>query len=195
MNDHDWATIRQRIRDGRSAITPDGELPFANREAILASIIESEPDRAVAERLWAEIELECARHVWPIWQTAFPDDKLPLELADRSYRNRMAHGDENLDGELARLQAHLDNIRVADVGEAPLAAGHACVAAAHATTQDHDRAGARSELDLDPDEWDACFYAALAAAGGAVWDGLGDRTRRRAYWEWYLDMIKSKIPR
>ena len=195
MNDHDWATIRQRIRDGRSAITPDGELPYANREAILAAIIEGEPDRVVAERRWAEIELECARHVWPIWRTAFPDDKLPLELAERSYRTRVAHGDENVGRELARLQTHLDNLYVDDVGEAPLAAGHACLAAAYATTEDRDRAAARSELDLDPDEWDACFYGAIAAAGGAVWDGLGDRTKRWAYWEWYLDMIEAKISR
>jgi hypothetical protein len=196
VNDHDWATLQQRIRDGRQAITPDGELPLPSRQAILAGIIRAEPDRAMADRLWAGIELECARHAWPIWQSVFPDDNLPLDVAERSYANLLAGRTEELNRELGTLQSHLENAGVTATSTAPVMAGYASWAAAWASWNGPQPTDAASEFDLDVDDWDACFFAATAVAGGAVWEpDVGNPNTRRAFWEWYLDMIEAKISR
>jgi hypothetical protein len=40
--------------------------------------------------------------------------------------------------------------------------------------------------DLDSEDWDASFMAAMASAGGAVGDPAARPERRRAFWTWYL---------
>ena len=40
--------------------------------------------------------------------------------------------------------------------------------------------------DLDSDDWDASFMAAMASAGGEVGDPAASDERRRQFWLWYL---------
>ena len=52
--------------------------------------------------------------------------------------------------------------------------------------QGDDTAEPIQDEDLDPYEWDASYYAALAAAGGAPGEEGSDPERRRTFWRWYL---------
>ena len=46
-----------------------------------------------------------------------------------------------------------------------------------------------SDFDIDAEDWDACFHASLATAGGAAWDGMFDEEQRRHFWQWYLEEL------
>jgi hypothetical protein len=65
-------------------------------------------------------------------------------------------------------------------------AGFACWAAARSCLHNSEPPAARSEQELDPEDWDASFFASLAIAGGAVWETSGDPEKRRRFWEWFL---------
>jgi len=59
--------------------------------------------------------------------------------------------------------------------------------ARHILFWDHTKAvRGDTELDIDPDDWDACFYASAAVTGGATWENIGQPDMRREFWHWYL---------
>lgn len=44
------------------------------------------------------------------------------------------------------------------------------------------------EIESDPDDWTACFYASISYCGGATWEeGVGDDLKRREFWQWFLN--------
>ena len=67
-------------------------------------------------------------------------------------------------------------------------AGLACWAAARDVIygrQDWMTAG-ESEQEIDPDDWDASFYASIAVTGSSGWDRNGVDHARQKFWIWYL---------
>ena len=68
-------------------------------------------------------------------------------------------------------------------------ANHTCISAVHTVLYGikFDVVG-KPEIEIDPDEWTACFFASATYCGGASWEqGIGDDLKRREFWEWFLD--------
>lgn len=141
--------------------------------------------------VWPEylrLSAACAVRAWPVWQARF-DDELPhaspeAEATTERPALRLA-GDR---AGLNKLNTFLDNrLRLGSDAFPAVAAGLACWAANRDVLL--GRFAAPVELDegeVDSEDWEASLYASVAVAGGAVWDGAGDRELRRAFWEWYL---------
>jgi hypothetical protein len=45
-----------------------------------------------------------------------------------------------------------------------------------------------TDLDIDAEEWDQCFFASIAVTGSATWENVDHDTSdaRRQFWSWYL---------
>lgn len=165
---------------------PDhGELPYPERRGIRQEIA------AESSEALTSLEATCARHSWPVWQSAFPGNHHPSELLDEALREPQ---NPRLVDEWQLLKTELDNLfEMGDEFFAPIYAGFACWAIIRdligPQPADPDVSG---ELEIDPESWSPCFFASLAVSGGAVWESVGDPVRRRQYWEWYLlDAIPS----
>jgi hypothetical protein len=120
----------------------------------------------------------------------FPGEDLPLTTLEAAEGAAVSGPTptRTLDQRLGLLKTLLD-------GKFPLGApyfcaiyaGFACHAAAFEVLYRCEPPDA-GELDVDPDGWDASFWASLAYAGGAVWEeDVGEPQARRRYWEWFLD--------
>lgn len=140
--------------------------------------------------------LTCAKRSWPVWLSRFPSELRPVQMAESAVSSLVTNssGDTVTIRELGGLKTDLDNKLL--LGErffAAVCAGFATWAVVrdvldtgHAPVED-----AATELQTDPESWDACFLASLAISGGATWDDSGDSTKRRRFWDWYLE---SAIP-
>jgi Immunity protein Imm5 len=120
-------------------------------------------------------------------------DSYPLDVASTAasdFRSGRESSQELL-REMDKLKNYLDT---------SLARGEACYPAvcagfsAWAVARDvvslgcglADTGSGSSELEITPEDWSPCFFASLALAGGAVWDGMGGSNIRRQFWTWYL---------
>lgn len=183
--------IRAASTSASSAITPAGELPLPTRRQ-LKRLIKQFGNAAEGNRRLLRLSAACAKHSAPIWLAKFPGEPWPIELVQLIAEEIERGGDvrTHVDHKmLGKLKTDLDNkLLLGEEYWPSVLAGFASWAVArdvpsHPVMND----GAASELEVDPQEWDACFFASLAIAGGAVWDGAGDPVRRRAFWQWYLD--------
>lgn len=175
-----------------------GELPLFVRRDV---------DQIVAQGLvWAQkIEsfklisgLICVRRSWPVWEAKFSDDRTPLIGAERSVADILVKGciDSAIRYKFGEIDTDLDNKLL--LGEAyfpAITAGYAAWSVMRDAIRISDSVfrefSGDSELDVSSDEWDPCFYASVAVAGGAVWEESGNAELRREFWEWYL---KCAIP-
>lgn len=172
------------LAEAHRQIDRRGELPRPARLRLRDGLI------GIGVRLaWGELEAAAARHVRHHWDARFRGNDEPWVLLDdalAAHRSEttLADGKRRLDGCWALL---LDLHRGPDFR--PTYAGFAAHAAAWVCAGGARSAEGASELDIDVEDWDACFFASLAACGGAVWepDETSDDALRRAFWEWYLD--------
>ena len=167
------------IDTAMGTIADDGELPLAARRTLFRTI----------DGDWSYAEISAARHVLPIWTVLYPATR-PFELI--SLAERATH-DPSLRASLSdavdQFEPQLEDLllRLPEAGPyASLMAGFSAVAAGHWVLGNLPTGSGSSELDLDPSEWDASFYAAVAWAGGATWEEVGDPARRREFWTWFL---------
>ena len=104
-------------------------------------------------------------------------------------RSGVAAGRANGDAEarIAKLKADLDDkFPLGPEYFAGIYGGFGCFAAASELLHRHKPPDG-NELEVDPIEWDASFFASLAHAGGAVWEESdGNPEARGAYWQWFL---------
>ena len=172
------------------AIDENGELPFAKRRWLQEEL----KQRVVSQRsdlAWLALEVISAHKVEHIWKEQFPSDTDPvdlLRLADSYLTN-----DENVDA-LTKLSPNVktlldDKLGLGEDYFCAVYAGFACWAAAGNIAygpSDLTDEGA-SELEVEPEFWDASFYASLAWNGAAVWEeGIGDSAKRREFWTWFI---------
>ncbi|UQS24842.1 immunity protein Imm5 [Amycolatopsis thermalba] len=155
------------------ALPADGELPYADRRALHAGLGEALP----------RLELLCAERVQPIWDAAFPGDDRPRRLLGAA---RSGPADGSLKQAVRDVHTHLDNLSLR--GGTAVSAGLAAWAVARNLVfgRPGEPGDVDGEIDLDPDDWSPCFYAASAAAGGPVWLDGSDPVARREFWRWYL---------
>jgi hypothetical protein len=181
VNRREWETLKAELL---RAIGSDGEPPYGQRTKLRRAL------EAHGRTSWALAELEAARKVLPIWSAAFPaaGPSDLLGLAEQA----LSDADARWGLERAALQYRevlagaLDD--AGDTGAyRPVYAGLAAWAASRAALGANEIQDGQSELDFDPDDWDACFYGSLAWSGGAVWEPeVDDPTARRAFWEWFV---------
>ena len=172
-----------------------GELPLVARRRVTDNLTRCLSDSdAVTFR--ALLGLACAKRAWPVWQSVFEIDTWPMDLAEAALLSLgPIEETQAVDSrELMEVKGHLDEKFLLDEEYFPAVyAGFASWAVARdvLTRKNQDQVTGDSELQIPPDEWDPCFLASLALAGGATWEGIGSRESRHEFWEWYL---ASAIP-
>jgi hypothetical protein len=192
MTDSDMSTV---LNQARAAIGADGELPFSWRRRIWQLFVDRMGSDA-GTQAWGKVQVACARHAQPVWQAMFPDEDRPFDLlTDVEEQVTSGRADPaKVEPELGRLKAYLDGkFELGSVYFSAIYAGFAAFAAA-ADLLHPQPPPDHHELEGDPMDWDACFNASLAHAGGATWEeGVGDPDARRAYWDWFLSEPVSQF--
>lgn len=168
-----------------------GELPLAARRQLKESLAALLPDDHRALTFIAALGFKCANQAWPVWQTAFPAESQPMDLAQAAVSGiakEAASGSPSV-REYADVKTYLDNkFGLGRQYFSGIYAGFAAWAVArNIIFWDHVKAvRGNTDLDISPEDWDPCFYASLAVTGGAVWENIGESDKRREFWYWYL---------
>jgi hypothetical protein len=179
--------------DYLSLIDAAGELPLAARRSLDQNCryrLESVHSVAVYTM---RLGLICAERSWIVWESKFPGDSYPMDVASRTAD--IVIGGRGLTGEERRevgsLKTLLDNklLLGEDLFPAVYAGFSAWAVARDAAS--FSSPGGRVEVPTyepedSPEDWEPCFHASLAITGGAVWEGIGDPQIRREFWVWYL---------
>ncbi|MGH9277703.1 MAG: Imm5 family immunity protein [Acidimicrobiales bacterium] len=186
------AELREALAVARRVLaeSPTGELPLSVRRAIWDALGEAPMPGSAGHRRRAALDLLAAERVKPVWESAYPTDPTVDEVLDAS--RQVAQGERPApwaDDIANRAEVHVLDLTSADRQFNAGSAGDAAVAALYAAAhdRDHDDLPADADdYDLDSEDWDAGFLAALALAGGEVGDPAASDVRRREFWEWYL---------
>jgi hypothetical protein len=183
--------LSRLIDRARTTIDGRGELPYRVR-AELRTALTAEGGRVA----WARLEREAALRVKDHWARRFPTENGPWALLDEAVRS-LENGRPMEAGDLfGRWWTFVDDAHEDAPDFRPTYAGYAALAAAASALFDSEAPDGASELDFDPYSWDACFFASLAASGGATWEeGVGDDVARRTFWEWYLGVAEAALTR
>jgi hypothetical protein len=178
-------------------IQEDGELPLQVRRRL----VEHATELLGAGQLFrVALSCICAKRAWPIWEDAFPDEPAPMAMAERALAmvtERRRSGPTVGDQDVLRLKSYLDDkLLLGDEYFRAVYAGFAAWAVARDAVEVQPVpsvvSDGYSERDVPPEEWDACFFASLAEAGGAIWENNTSESDRRRFWAWYLT---DAIPR
>lgn len=170
-----------------------GELPFIARQSLIRSLVHLLNNDNRSIKFITLLGLACAKKSWPIWQSKFAAESLPMDLAKNAVSNlskgsAIATDPQN---DILRVKSYLDGKFLLGSKYFPaIYAGFSSWAVARDATFRYplERTSADSERQVPPDEWDPCFLASLAVTGGAVWEGIGNPDVRREFWSWYLTM-------
>ncbi len=192
MNMHE---LKKYLESVSASIDIYGELPYIQRLSIYNELKKLSIAYDFDNMIWKNLEVVCTRKVLPIWFECFPNENTPVLLLDKAVKQ--LHEGEYVEGQtelMGNVKTYLDN--KFDLGEDVYKAiyvGFACWASAGNVFYGFEPPSeAKSELELEPEEWSAAFYSSLAFSGGAVWEeGVGDSGKRREFWLWYL---KEAIP-
>ncbi|AFZ10528.1 hypothetical protein Osc7112_6374 (plasmid) [Oscillatoria nigro-viridis PCC 7112] len=185
-------SVKQVLEECHSHLDSKGELPASYRGKIYKVIGDCFDNNSQnAHVIRSRLELSCAWKVLGIWESCeLTDDSARklLEMAENFLRNK---GDrKTLETFDNFFYDKLENLM--DNGQEYFIAAYAGYASSSAiSTVLYDinfDTLYRSEIEIDPDDWTACFNASLAYCGGATWEeGVGDDLKRREFWEWFLN--------
>lgn len=183
--------INRALAEGHHRLTDIGELTSGARRAIQEAFLQELGARR-GRAAWVTLEARAAQHVRPLWVAAFaPDDEPYSVLQDALASLDAVQPSPTLANRVDTVYANVVDRHYEATDFRPTYAGFAAWAAARTAL---DRSGSHpvrnvGELEIPTQEWDASFYASLAASGGAVWENLPrDSAKERLhYWEWYLD--------
>ncbi|HSE15781.1 MAG TPA: Imm5 family immunity protein [Pyrinomonadaceae bacterium] len=173
--------LANTIRELIDSIDENGELPLVKRYALRDLL---KQDR------WYMLESISAHKVQNIWERQFPSDRFPTELLRIADSSLIEANDAGLLGQmLSESKAALaDKLLLGQEYFCAVYAGFASWAAARNVVYGSPIiSDASSEIDIDPDEWDASFYASLAWSGGAVWEQVADSDKRKEFWIWFIN--------
>jgi Immunity protein Imm5 len=169
-----------------------GELPLTARRQLKESLAALLPDGHRALTFIGVLGLTCAKQAWPVWQTAFPSESQPMDLAQAAVSGiakEATSGSPLVRSEFANVKTYLDNkFLLGQKYFSGIYAGFAAWAVArNILFWDHAKAvRGNTDLDISPEDWDPCFFASLAVTGGAIWENIGKSDTRREFWYWYL---------
>ena len=184
------AIVSDVVTRALRSIPGSGELPRSARLKVRETLEASLRQRGMRSGLiWPTLEITSARKVLSVWESTFPSDDEPASLLDAAEAHLQGSGTGELSRDrLSRFKTDLDGkLALGEDFFASTYSGFAAWSAAGVALLGDSREPGDSELDIDPELWDASFYASLAYCGGAVWEeGVGDRQKRREFWEWFL---------
>lgn len=184
--------ILQLLKNCHNSIDTRGELSSVERKKIYEKIEElsAREHKKTGYYRRVKLQLACA------WKTL---DKWERQLNNNSARELLELAEKYLKGEVERQELekkknylYTQAEDLMDEGEQYFIAayaGFACVSAVNAVLYDIDLDTIGiPEIEIEPDNWTACFYACAAYCGGATWEeGVGDDLKRREFWEWFLN--------
>ncbi|MEJ8857872.1 Imm5 family immunity protein [Variovorax robiniae] len=182
------------IQVARHALGQDrnGELRLPERKAIWAAmgptVVENgKPVLALGSRRRLRLAILTAEHVLPVWAKDFPANQEPQHMLAVAEKWLAGHADFQAAWMLRNsFWSELSNIQSVEA-----AAGFAtCQVLATALGDEkftpQSLNAPSCDQQLDPDQWDAGFYASIAHAGAAPWEQENAAGKRRAFWQWYL---------
>jgi len=185
--------LEQRIAEARTVLDQrgDGRLPLPQRRRVREAFGPWEPlDAPTAPpglRRRVELARLAAERVLPVWYAEAEGDHGPeqmLEFAERRLNREISEAEAD---DLAdRFRVHAERLASRkQISQRALAAGEAArLVLAAADLDDYaEHAPDADDGDIDPDNWEAAYVAAIAAAGYPD----EDVEARRAFWRWYLD--------
>jgi len=185
--------IREKLEVAQKAIDNFGHLPYPVRASLLMAMGNKKSSSIKDGHLIRiNIALSCAKKTLPIWEKAVPSSSFltTLELAEKRIIDSSLHAE--LEKIKNKMITQVENVLYSDEKNHPSAyAGFSCVSAISTVLyDDHFDLSAKSELDIEPDEYDSGFHSSLATSGGAVWqdDIVLNNEARREFWGWYLDI-------
>jgi Immunity protein Imm5 len=140
------------------------------------------------------LAIETTRHVLPLWEQALPHNTIPqraLTLAKRSLISR-------INEEQIWKARNTSWVQLLDLGnnneelQSILGVGFAALQALSVALQDEQFDESEITLDTkdqdsDPETLDASYFAAAAFAHGTIWEEQSSSSKRRAFWEWWLN--------
>ena len=184
--------ILQLLNDCQHNIDTRGELSSSERKKIYEKIDElsTEENNNTGYYRRVKLQLACA------WKTL---DKWECQLTDNSARELLELAEQSLKGEVEEQELEEAKDRLYTLAEDLIDegkqyfmtayAGFACISAVNAVLYDTDLDTIGTpEIELEPDDWTACFYSCAAYCGGATWEeGIGDDLKRREFWGWFLN--------
>lgn len=164
--------------------------PIYRRKIYSALISDSDLGNSQA---YEKLAILTARHVLPIWQTAWPHNRMPEHLLETAERIVFRLSDR----EVAKEQAIEASDFLGNFGknldpsfENAFFSGAAALRALEEILSKNPFDGAlidddTTDSDLDPWCSDTALYAASAYAG-PVWEKGSDTVKRREFWNWWL---------
>jgi hypothetical protein len=180
-------------KNGQNVIDNSGELPYTKRIALLTSLGDKKGDaNDYGYLIRSDIAFSCAKKTLYVWDKATEGSGflMALEFAEKCLVNPSMHGE--LENVMNNMIPQVENILYEnDKDHLPAYAGFSCVSALSTALYDEQfDFDAKSELEIEPGQWDSAFHSSLAIAGGAVWerDVVLNNIARREFWEWYLDV-------
>jgi len=187
------ADLEQRIAEARAVLEErdDGRLPLPQRRRVREAFGPWEPLDAAHPppglRRRVELARRAAERVLPVWYAEAAGDHGPeqmLELAERRLNREIT--EPEADDLADRFRAHAENLAYRkEISQRALAAGEAArLVVVAADIDDYgEHPPHADDDDLDPDDWEAAYVAAIAAAGYPE----EDVAARRDFWRWYLE--------
>lgn len=185
--------LRQALEDAERGLAgaPGGQLPLRLRRAIWKALGDDGPTPGSSgHRRRATLDLLAAEQVKPVWEQAYPSDPAVDEVLDAARQvlagERSVQSADDFGG---RAQVQFLDRMSKDEQYAAGCVGYAACAALFTAAHDRsyeDLPADADDYDLDSDDWDAGFEAALAYSGGEVGDPAASGERRREFWQWYL---------
>lgn len=178
----------RRALDGN----PYGNLPRANRVALL---LRPELNRTRRFKVLKSV----LDRLLPIWRHRMGRNDLPeraLAIADMLVHQTIDPTDAKKQG--YKVQLELENMlhEMPEGNEAPIMVGFAAEKGIwDAMSEVPHGCDANAESDERADAWsvDPAFFAAIAAAGGSLWESQADGMARRDFWKWWLDQVERQI--
>jgi Immunity protein Imm5 len=187
------ADLEQRIADARGVLEQrdDGRLPLPQRRRVREAFGPWQPLDAphAPPGLRRRVELArlAAERVLPVWYAEAESDHGPeqmLALAERRLNREISEAEAD---DLAdRFRVYADGLAYRkQISQRALAAGEAARLVLAAVDLDDyaEHPPDAEDEDIDPDNWEAAYVAAIAAAGYPD----EDVEARREFWRWYLD--------
>jgi hypothetical protein len=168
----------------------EGRLPRQARIEIWRAMNEPEGQK-VGQKRRAALALSLAEKVKHFWNDTFPGDYRvdDLLLTALNVLNGGEDDHEKLYDEANDFSRRIFDLMTDESRFVGTYAGHAAISALFVAMSDeaYDYEPERDDYDLDAEDLDTSFQAAMAYGGGDVGEKAYNIEKRREFWQWYLD--------
>ncbi len=191
-------TLVSAIKAAHEAMSQNSQfdLDLGYRHSIWAALgprASSQVPKPSGLRRRATLAILSARYVIPIWESVWPGDNTPHRILVEA--GQVLDGlvePQTADRDFGKFWTYMDSLASRLKNSSAVMVGYSAAKALCAALFDEkfDPFHINYELtdaDVDPYDSDAAFAAAAAYAGGAIWNTNSISSKRREFWEWWLD--------